>query len=61
MGGSGGRARGGLNLFFVHITILFHQCNDKTLYISSFFVVYVIYFAHSLYCYVLMFFPFPEK
>ena len=38
-----------ISLFFLHITILFHQCNDKKHYnyISRFVVVYVIYFTHS--------------
>ena len=55
----GGAGVGGI--FSLLITILFYQCNDKTLYISSFIVVYVIYFTHSLYCCVLVFSPFPEK
>ena len=33
----------------------------KTLYISNFIVVYIIYFIHSLYYYVLMFFPSEKK
>ena len=40
-GGSGGT-------FFLHITVLFHPCIIKTLYISSFNVVFVIYILHTV-------------
>ena len=32
--------------FFLHITILFHQCNNKYIY-QQFFVVYIIHFTHT--------------
>ena len=50
-----GAFRGWVDFLFLHITILFYQVMIKT-YISYFIVVYVIYFTHSLYCYVLMHF-----
>ena len=48
-----------INNFFFYI-LLYYLINVmiKTLYISNFIVDYVIYFKHSLYCYVLMCFPF---
>ena len=52
-GGGRGAERG--SKFYFDI-LLYYFINEliKTLYISNFIVVYVIYFTHSSYCYVLM-------
>ena len=43
-----------VDFFFYRLLYYFINVMMKTLYISNFIVVYVIYFTHSLYCYVLM-------
>ena len=53
-GGAGGWAGDGLIFFLDILLYYFINVMIKTLYISNFIVVYVIYFTHSLYCYVLM-------
>ena len=40
--------------FFCILLYYFINVIIKTLYISNFIVIYVIYFTHSLYCYVLL-------
>ena len=52
-GGSGGWARGRVEFFFYILLYYFINVMLKT-YISSFLVVYAIYFTHSLYSCVLM-------
>ena len=49
-----GEAQGGLNFFFYILLYYFINVMIKTLYISNFIVVYIKYFTHSLYCYVLI-------
>ena len=56
LNGAGGLVGGGLIAFFYILLYYFINVMIKTLYFSNFIVVYIIYFPHSLYCYVLMFF-----
>ena len=51
------REGGGFNFFFDILPYYFVNVTIKKLYIGSF-IVYVLYFTHSLYC---LFFPSPEK
>ena len=46
-GGAGGLARGGWIFFFFILQYYFSNVITKTLYISTFIVVYVVYFTHS--------------
>ena len=60
-GGPGGWARGWL-IFFLHITILFHQYNDKNIICEQFYCClhYIFYTQFILLCFE-VFFPSPEK
>ena len=53
--------RGGL-IFFLHITILFHQCNAKNIIYQQFYCClrYIFYIQFILLCFV-VFFASPEK
>ena len=49
-----GVGQGGVEFFFYILLCSFINVMIKTLHIINFIVVYVMYFTHSLYCYVLM-------
>ena len=53
-GWAGGRPGAGGFSFLDILIYYFIYVIIKTLYISSFIVFYVIYFTHSLYCYLMM-------
>ena len=56
-----GVGQGRVEFFFDILLYYFINVMLKTLYIINFIFVYVIYFTHSLYCYVLTFFTSAEK
>ena len=60
MGGGGNKTAGGFSFFYI-LQYYFMYVIIKTLWISNFFVMYVIYFTHSSYCCYDAFFPSPEK
>ena len=58
---AGGQARGGWNFSFCHITILFHQCNNKKIIYQEFYCCLRYIFFTSLYYCFNVFFPSPEN
>ena len=57
----GGQARGRWNLFLWHISILFHQCNNKKIY-QQFLLLFTLYILHIVHIDVFWcIFPFSWK
>ena len=57
-GGTRGQAWGGW-IFFLRISILFHQCNNKNITYQQFLLLFTLYYLHIVH--IDVFFPSPEK
>ena len=52
-GWGGGKQAGGRLNFFIHITILFYQCNDKNIYQQFYCCLRYIFYFYVLMCFSL--------